>query len=68
MKGPNEAIDSREDPLTIAVHHGRLCERASGADIVGDDLDGTIEHSVAGKPEDELDAVCGQSILSGRPA
>jgi hypothetical protein len=39
------------------TQHGRTRERTAGADIVGDDLDGTIERAVAGKPEDEIDAV-----------
>src|SRR5215813_12410472 len=43
--------------LGIATQHGRLRERTAGADIVGDDLDGTIERAVAGKPEHKVDVV-----------
>src|SRR6516225_4505105 len=43
--------------LGIAAQHGRLRERPAGADIVGDDLDGTIERAVAGKPEHKVDVV-----------
>jgi hypothetical protein len=35
--------------------HGRLRERTAG--IVGDDLDGTIERALAGKPEHKVDVV-----------
>ena len=43
--------------LGIATQHGRLRERTAGADIVGDDLDSTIERAVAGKPEDKVDVI-----------
>ena len=54
--------------LGIAAQHGRLREHTAGADIVGDDLDGTIERAVAGKPEHKVDVVLRAEIRHFRAA
>jgi len=54
--------------LGIAAHHGCLRQCPTRADVVGSDVDGTIEHGIAGEAEVEVDAAIVAEIYHFRAA
>ena len=52
----------------IAAQDRRRGERATGADVIGGDVDGTVEYSITGQAENEVDGVFLAEIHDFRPA